>query len=449
MPIVIQHQPEFSAAPISARTFDDAMARFNVADGAHIAVAVSGGADSMALALLASDWAKPRKIGVTALTVDHRLRSEAAAEARTVAAWMCARGIAHETLIWDAGAEVRHLTRSAQDAARDARYGLLSAWARASGCRTLLLAHHADDQIETFFLRLSRGSGLQGLASMDAQSVMRGVQVLRPLLDFKKSDLIATCEASGQAWVEDPSNSNTKYARSRFRQARAMLAAEGLTPDRLLATITHLQRARAAIQLFVEVTAEAACTWAATGVATVSAKRLFASPDEISLRVLSDVLRAAGGQVYGPRFERLERLHAKLMAGDLRPVTLHGCSITRMGDAITVLREAAAIVEECALKPSSVLLWDGRFEFVVGGVPAGLRLRPYQAADKVFWTQQDDSNAFDGIPATLRRTLPVVIDQKGPVAFPHLGLWRHDAAALCADIAVRFVGRDSANTLDI
>lgn len=425
------------------------MARFTVPDGAHIAVAVSGGADSMALALLISAWAKPRNIRVTALTVDHRLRPEAADEARTVAQWMAARGMTHHTLVWEAGAAVRHLSRSAQDAARDGRYGLLTAWCRANACSALLLAHHADDQIETFFIRLARGSGLQGLASMDAQSTMRGVTVLRPLLDFGKADLVATCNAQGQAWVDDPSNADAKYARSRFRQARALLAAEGLTPERLLLTIRHLQRARAAIQQAVAVLAEAACTWAATGVATISAKRLFASPDEISLRVLSDVLRVAGGQIYGPRFERLERLHTKLKAGDLQAVTLHGCRITRSGDAITVLREAAAIVEDRALGPLLAVVWDGRFEISTGEIPAGWRVRPYQPADKAFWVRQGESGALAGVPATLRRTLPVIVDEKGPVAFPHLGLWRSDGTAHAPDVTVRFVGEGAANTLDI
>ncbi len=425
------------------------MASFAVADQAHIAVAVSGGADSMALMLLAAAWAKPRNIRVTALTVDHRLRPEAAREAQSVEQWLGARGITHETLVWDEGEEVRHFARSAQEAARDARYNLLTQWCHANNCTHLLLAHHADDQIETFFIRLSRGSGVQGLGGMDARINVQGITLLRPLLEVRKAQLIATCQAHHQDWIEDPSNTSNKYTRSRFRQARDMLEAEGLTPDRLLTTIKHMQRAREVINQAVAALADDACTWSAFGAATVSAKKLFTSADEISLRVLSDVLRAAGGQIYGPRFERLERLHAKLKAGDMPAVTLHGCSISRAGDAISVMREVAAIREERALTPSSSFIWDGRFAFSVGHIPSGLRLRPYQTSDKAFWVEQGESRALNGIPAAFRRTLPVLVDEKGPVAFPHLNLWRHDRATISTDIVVRFVGADAANTLDI
>ncbi len=448
-----QNAIEAPAAPVSAAAFDAAMARFSVPDGAHVAVAVSGGPDSMALAVLVAAWAKSHNIRVTALTVDHRLRPEAAAEAQSVAQWLAPRGIAHQTLMWDGGEAVRHLTRSAQEAARDGRYALLTEWCRINAASHLVLAHHADDQIETFFIRLSRGSGVQGLGGMDARTTYRGITLLRPLLDVRKTELIATCRAHDQAWVEDPSNTSSKYARGRFRQARAMLEAEGLTPDRLLVTIKHLQRARDVINQAVEMLAENACTWSAYGAATLSAQKLFAAPDEISLRVLSDVLRAAGGQVYGPRFERLERLHTNLKAGDRPAATLHGCSIARAGDAISVMREVAAIREDRALTPGALFVWDGRFEFSVGAVPAGLRLRPYQTSDKAFWSEHGESRALDGIPAALRRTLPVVVDEKGPVAFPHLNLWRHDRATISTDIAVRFVGRlvdtETANTLDI
>src|SRR5579863_9177854 len=127
-----------------------------------IAVAVSGGADSMALALLADAWAKARRGRAVALTVDHRLRAESTAEARQVARWLRRHGIAHEILTWTAPRP----RSGVQAAARAARYALLEDWCLRAHCLHLLTAHHRRDQVETFWLRLTRGSGLDGLAAM-------------------------------------------------------------------------------------------------------------------------------------------------------------------------------------------------------------------------------------------------------------------------------------------
>src|SRR5579863_2293243 len=130
-----------------------------------LAVAVSGGADSLALALLASVWAKARRGRVVALTVDHRLRRESTGEARQVGRWLRRLGIAHEILTWKGP----YPQGDVQAAARAARYALLEAWCHTAHCLHLLTAHHREDQVETFWLRLARGSGLDGLAAMPAE----------------------------------------------------------------------------------------------------------------------------------------------------------------------------------------------------------------------------------------------------------------------------------------
>lgn len=327
-----------SGRPVSAPAFAAALDALCQATPAAVAVAVSGGADSMALTLLAADWAKARGIRMTALTVDHRLRAESASEAQNVRDWLTLRGIAHETLAWTEGERVRHLDRSAQDAARDGRYALLTAWCKAHGCGHLLLAHHADDQIETFFLRLSRGSGLQGLGAMDPVSSWRGVVLLRPLLSVAKEDLTATCAAAGQVWIEDPSNTNAKYARTRFRQTRAILEAEGLSRERMLMTIASLQRARTAVTDMVARLSAEACVFS-DGQANLSAVKLYDAPEEVGLRLLSDVLCRVGDQLYGPRFERLQRLFGRLREPFVKGLTLHGCVVSRAGPTIRVIPE--------------------------------------------------------------------------------------------------------------
>ena len=430
---------------VSAEAFASAMQPLTSAGISNIAVAVSGGADSMALAILAADWAKSRGAIMTALTVDHRLRPESSSEAQTVAEWLAGRGVSHEVLSWYEGDVVRQLSRSAQDAARDARWVLLTQWCRANDCPTLLLAHHADDQIETFFMRLARGSGLTGLGGMDPATSVNTIDVLRPLLGFSKTDLVATCHVHGLDWIEDPSNHNTKYTRTRFRQTRAMMEAEGFTRERVLNTIAHLQRAKAALAASVRDLHIAACLWTPYGTASVSAPQLYAAPEDISLRLLSDLLRAVGGQSYGPRFEALQRLHNKLRDPYLKTITVHGCCVSRVGEVSAICREPSAVRECVDLVPMVPILWDGRFEITWNATEATaskFRIRPYQIADKALWKGYDLFALLAEMPARVRRTLPVIIDESGPVGMPDAGLWRQDQAAVSQDVTVRFVGRD-------
>src|SRR5689334_12818293 len=156
----------------------------------ELAVAVSGGADSLALALLADRWARACGGRVTALTVDHGLRPEAAREARQVGRWLKASGIRHVILRWSPPAMKKTATArlaNLQAAARDARYELLCGWCRQHAVLHLLLAHHRDDQAETLLLRLARGSGLDGLAAMAPLVERSAVRLLRPLLAVPKT----------------------------------------------------------------------------------------------------------------------------------------------------------------------------------------------------------------------------------------------------------------------
>jgi tRNA(Ile)-lysidine synthase len=415
-----------AAAPIDAAAFAAAMAPFAIADGSKIAVAVSGGADSMALLLLLAEWSVPRNIVLTALTVDHRLRDRSADEATQAAAWCAARGVAHVILPWQEGMAQRGLARSPQSAARDARYRLLTDWCRDNGHGFLCVAHHADDQIETFLLRLARGSGVDGLAAMAAERVSGGIHILRPLLAFGKAALTATCCAADQPWIDDPSNRNRASARVRFREARAMLAAEGLDDDRLLATVGHMRRARVALEYSVDMLLAAACRWDAYGVARLAYQAFAAAPAEIALRALTRVLRVAAGAAYGPRYENLERLYDALMRGPWRDATLHGCCILRSDGDIVIFREAAAIGPDVALDTVSPVLWDGRFR--VGIAADELRDGFVTAVTPAGWQCAGEASALPAIQPAVRAALPMIVDTDGVAAIPHVGFVRPDLA---------------------
>lgn len=312
-------------------------------DTKAVAVAVSGGPDSMALVRLVHDWAGPRNTKVFALTVDHRLRSESAAEAFKVGEWLTQLDIPHETLIWQDGETVKHLDRSPQAAARDGRFELMEQWCESQDINVLMTAHHADDQAETFLMRLIRGSGVDGLAAMSADTTRGSMRVLRPLLGVTKADLIATCEVYDQSWVHDPSNDSDSYARTRVRKIMAALESEGLDRDRLLKTVTHMQRAQSAIDSAVSDLFEKAVREGDGNALALDIQFLCAAPDEVALRCLARCLKRVSGSTYAPRFESLDRVY-----GDLKPRsssnpwtdrTLHGCQLRKVSDHLTIAPE--------------------------------------------------------------------------------------------------------------
>ncbi len=414
---------EAAVARLTDSAFAAAMAPFAISDHAHIAVAVSGGPDSIALLRLLQVWAVPRGIRLTALTVDHRLRAAAADEVRQVAQWCADLGIAHAALRWDEGAALIGVGRSPQAEARDARYRLMGAWCRAEGVAVLCLAHHADDQVETFLMRLARGSGVDGLAAMLPETTRHGVRLLRPLLQVSKDALRATCTALGQAWIEDPSNQNTAATRVRFRQARALLAAEGLDDTRLLRTVSHMQRAREALRRAVEALLLRICHWDDYGVARIELAGLVQAADDVGLRALASVLCTASGAVYAPRFERLERVYRALRNGPWRDATLHGCGIFRVGGDILICRETAAIVAETETEivPGTEAVWDGRFEIALSpAAPTPVRI--VAAGD---WAT---AARAPQVARAARGSLPLVIDGAGPLCLaPFPDSLREDA----------------------
>lgn len=351
----------------------------------RLAVAVSGGADSLALALLSHDWAKKRGVALTALTVDHRLRSESAAEARQVARWLKARGIDHRILVWKHG---RKPAANLQAQARDARYALLQDHCRRAGITHLLLAHHRDDQAETLLLRAARGSGVDGMAGMaPARPAADGLLLLRPLLDTDKARLVATLRRYRQEWVEDPSNADTGFARVRVRRALDLLsghdaAARAELVTHLAQSAANLARARAALTEQAHAVLRAATMVAPAGIAWLDPAPLRIAADEVSLRALARLLMAIGGQALPPRLERLERLLLWLREDAAKPETLHRCALrpAEKGARILVCREARHLPEPAALRAGQDFLWDGRFRVTLPRrLAAGLQLAPLGA----------------------------------------------------------------------
>jgi tRNA(Ile)-lysidine synthase len=253
----------------------------------HCLLAVSGGTDSLALMVALAEWAKGLKGTAPALsvaTVDHGLRPEAREEAQYVARVAAGYGLVHKTLEWSGEKPKAGL----QEAAREARYDLLSAHARSIGADAVLLAHQAEDQAETVLIRLCAGSGITGLSGMKARTEWRGLTFFRPFINVPRARLAAMLAEKGILPINDPSNTDPRFTRVRFRRAAAFLAEEGLDTGRLTMLSRRMARADAAL---AEVADKARLAYALpAGEGLRFAPALWDEPEEIILRVMAGAL---------------------------------------------------------------------------------------------------------------------------------------------------------------
>ncbi|MFA5593593.1 MAG: tRNA lysidine(34) synthetase TilS [Micavibrio sp.] len=310
--------------------------------GSVIAAGVSGGPDSMALLRLLSEWALRHDIAVHAYTVDHGLRAESAAEAAQVSAWVGGwPGVTHHILRWEGE---KPETRILEEA-RAARYALMAASMKEAGADSLFIAHHADDQAETVLIRLSRGSGLDGLAGMRKRHPMErlGITLLRPLLDIPKAELVRFCDENDIPYVSDPTNSNGDYLRPRLRAARPILEEEGLSAKRLGMTARRMARAKAALDDMGQDLFTHALKEQKDDGFMFDYRALHAAHEELALRVILAVMeRLHPGDGYGPRLERLEKLLERILRdGEFKGATLGGCvfALDRRNESLWIGKE--------------------------------------------------------------------------------------------------------------
>jgi tRNA(Ile)-lysidine synthase len=243
-----RQMPDDDHSPISARDAKRLFADWKAVPA--IVLAVSGGPDSIALMWLAARWRRAMRRGprLTAVTVDHGLRPEAAREARDVKRLARTLDVPHRTLRWTGAKPKTGLPA----AARDARYRLLAKAARATGATHVLTAHTRDDQAETLLMRMARGSGIAGLGAMARQSQRDGVMLVRPLLQVSKARLVATLNKAKIGFADDPTNRDTSFTRTRLRAIMPALAAEGCDARNLTRLASRLARANAALEILAD-----------------------------------------------------------------------------------------------------------------------------------------------------------------------------------------------------
>jgi tRNA(Ile)-lysidine synthase len=416
----------------TVRSLDDAFAAAMAALGPfearpHLAAAVSGGADSLALALLAGRWVSARGGRVTALTLDHGLRPESAGEARRVGAWLAARDIAHDILEWP-GAKPRS---AIQARARAARYAILGEWCRNAGVLHLLLAHQMEDQAETLLLRLAGGSGPDGLAGMSAVVEMPQVRILRPLLGISRRAIESFLAGLGQEWIEDPSNRDPRFARTRVRAVLPALAAQGVTAESLAAAARRFADVRLALEAATAALLARAARVHPAGFAVLSLFELRAAPAEIAARALARALAAVGGREHPPALAKAARL---LGAASARPenrgnvAALAGCVVELRGGSgcaeLVLRRETRGLPAPEPVAWASRRGWDGRFDLAVSSAPKPLVLAPLGEEGWLEVARAAPALRDCPIPRPVRAVLPALSDDNGVARVPHLGYTR-------------------------
>ncbi|MDG6095365.1 tRNA lysidine(34) synthetase TilS [Acetobacter sp. AN02] len=373
-----------------------------------MALAVSGGGDSMALAWLASRWRR----NLLALIVDHGLRPESAEEARLTARRLGELNIPSRILTLSGllpgpGIAAR---------ARRARYEALFRACREAGATSLLLGHQADDQAETVVIRQETHSGPDGLAAMAVVSWGADVRLVRPLLGESRAGLRDLLRAAGVSWEDDPSNENRAAARVRIRQ-------DICGTDRRDGLLRLAREAGAVRQDHAAGLAEElACIATFYAEGWVRLERLPSPP------AMAALIRTLGGHVYPPPREAVDRLLASAgPASAGRGATLAGLCLRCFPAGLFLFREVAAMAGACPARNGA--LWDGRFVLrTQTPCPPGLEIR---AAGTGLARRERC-----GLPALLCATLPALWSGACRVAVPHLDLRTDEALR-----DVRFVFR--------
>jgi tRNA(Ile)-lysidine synthase len=391
---------------------------------AKFAIAVSGGADSLALLLLAKEWAHLKGHQLIALTVDHQLRKESADEALYVANLCKDLSIEHCILDW------RHngVSANIQEQAREARYLLLTNYCNKNDIINLLTAHHADDRLENFFIRLSRGSGLIGLSEHNI-SFHNNVQILRPIFNFTKEDCYRILKLQNINHVEDPSNNSDKYLRSEIREKLPNFLElknidAKLFKDRILSSIDNLSRASKTIeQAFLNCLTHSTTIFP-EGYVRINLENFEKYMEEERLLCLSHLLTLISGTNFTPRYYSVKNLYLGLLKENKNKATLHGCVISKTKNELLIYKELGKKKSQPTLLKKDTI-WDNRFLCKLNkNFPQDLYIDYASEADlKILKMMDIPSKSTLKLPKPVIFTLPLIKSIEKPLAIPHINYY--------------------------
>ena len=408
-----------TASPLGSEDFAKLLTAFRLPQ--VVAVGASGGGDSTALLVLAAEWARNSGRSISAITVDHGIRSGSRAEAEQVKTLCQVLEVPHQTLeVVEKAPET-----GIQEWARSKRFGLLARWSKQHGGVPAMLAHTLEDQAETVLMRLLRGAGVDGLAAMRADSCYEGLRVVRPLLSISSGRLRATLRARGVGWIEDPSNSDSRFERVRLRGAMRGL---GIEVAALTRTAASMERARCALEAQAGRLLAQSASRGPLGETIVDLRHFFAAEKEYFVRALARAIRLTGGRG-GVRIRRagLEKAARWAIEPEVRTAgcTLAGCMLRRASkNRLLIVREPAMCDPPIRLLAGQQAVWDGRWHVWFEGSGSvevgalGSSCAQGFTGETVPW-QESSALARASVPAFRREGRIVAVPPAG--SWPDLG----------------------------
>ena len=311
-----------------------------------IAVAVSGGADSLALTLLLQEFCLAKKIKLFAVTVDHKMRKSSSDEARKLGKILAQKKIPHEIL----EVEQKKLPQKNIEAGlRELRYESLTKFCKKNKIEFLFLGHHLGDVAENFLIRLFRGSGLDGLSpigevvSRKSLVVSREeIQLIRPMLDFAKDDLKKFLTAQKIQWFEDETNLDEKFLRNKIRKFFESFEEQNLIQKRIKNAADEIAKMRDFLDEIVALEAAEIVESQVDGSFLINHKKFQNLDEKIARRILVSILMKVGGKIYKPRLEKLKNFYEYLCGDEIKLRNFYGCSAKKFDAGRIVIRSISS-----------------------------------------------------------------------------------------------------------
>jgi len=302
----------------------------------NFALAVSGGADSLCLAYFSKLYSIERFSKIHVLIVDHNLRKESSAEALEVRKILKKKKIKSKILTWKGNTPKSNI----QKKARDIRYFLLSNYCIKNKIKYLVTAHHKDDQIENFFIRLLRGSGITGLSSMPTSTKYnKHLKIIRPFLNLNKTDLKYATLNYFKTYIKDPSNNDEKFLRTRIRKYRKNMEREGLDTKKIINTMQNLLSANQALNFYKNKAIYKHASFISKNKCLINMMIFSEESEEIIFKFFSDVLSLISGSYYPPRSKKVANLIYRLKKNKFTKSTLGGCIVEIKDNFILISKE--------------------------------------------------------------------------------------------------------------
>ena len=309
---------------------------FNQIGNENFAIGVSGGADSLCLAYFSKMYVKEFKNKMHSLIVNHKLRAESTKEASKVKKMLKEKGISSVVLNWEGNIPEKNIQKNA----RNIRYSLLADYCLKKKIKYIVVGHHMDDQIENFFIRLFRGSGLKGLSSMvESFDYNKKLKIIRPFLRFKKKDLENITLNYFKNYINDPSNENEKYLRVRVRKYRKIMEKEGFDTNKIINTVNNLISANKALNFYKNKSLYKHVSFISKNKCLINKQIFVEEAGEVIFKSFSDILSLVSGTYYPPRSKKIMSLIERLKNKKFKRSTLGGCLIEKKEGSILVSRE--------------------------------------------------------------------------------------------------------------